>query len=127
MTTLELTLLCIVCAGVALALGKLAFKKDTEIENRRRGAGQLAISLGKYGLKRIPAFLIDYSVGDYSGCGKKIKELAELFLSGEEAIVKEFDEVFKTVLFNKMQTAEGRAFVQAVLKEAEDALTKPKA
>jgi hypothetical protein len=62
--------------------------------------------------------LVYYSVGDYSGCGKKIKDLAELFLTGEEAIVKEFDEVFKTVLFNKMQSAEGRAFVEAVLKEA---------
>lgn len=125
MSPLELTLLCIVCAGVAIALGKLAFKKDTEIEDRRRGAGQLAISLGKYGLKRIPAFLVDYSVGDYSGCGKKIKDLAELFLSGEEALVKEFDDVFKTVLFNKMQSVEGRAFVDAVLKEAQEAV-KPK-
>jgi hypothetical protein len=125
MTTLELILLCLVVAGALFAVGKIAFKKDTEIENRRRGAGQLAISLGKYGLKRIPAFLVDYSVGDYSGCGKKIKDLAELFLSGEEALVKEFDDVFKTVLFNKMQSVEGRAFVQAVLKEAEEA-TKPK-
>jgi hypothetical protein len=116
-----------VCAGALFAVGKIAFAKDTEIENRRRGAGQLAISLGKYGLKRIPAFLVDYSVGDYSGCGKKIKELAELFMSGEESLVKEFDEVFKTVLFNKMRTAEGRAFVEAVLKEANDAITKAKA
>lgn len=126
MSPTELALLCIVLVGAAIAAGKLVFKKDTEVEDRRRGAGQLAIALGKYGLKRIPAFLVDYSVGDYSGCGKKIKDLAELFLHGEEAIVKEFDTVFKTVLFNKMQTAEGRAFVQAVLKEAEDTLGKPK-
>lgn len=127
MSPLELTLLCIVCAGALFAVGKIAFKRDTEIENRRRGAGQLAIALGKYGLKRIPAFLVDYSVGDYSGCGVKIKQLAELFMSGEEALVKEFDEVFKTVLFTKMQTAEGRAFVEAVLKEANDAIAKAKA
>lgn len=127
MSPLEVVLLCIVCAGALFAAGKIAFKKDTEIESRRRGAGQLAISLGKYGLKRIPAFLVDYSVGDYSGCGKKIKDLAELFLTGEEALVKEFDGVFKTVLFNKMQTPEGRAFVQVVLKEAEDSLSPPKA
>lgn len=122
MSLLEIVLLCIVCAGALFAVGKIAFAKDTETENRRRGAGQLAIALGKYGLKRIPAFLVDYSVGDYSGCGKKIKDLAELFLSGEETLVKEFDDVFKTVLFTKMQTAEGRTFVDAVLKEAESAV-----
>jgi len=122
MSLLEIVLLCIVCAGALFAVGKIAFAKDTEIENRRRGAGQLAIALGKYGLKRIPAFLVDYSVGDYSGCGKKIKDLAELFLSGEETLAKEFDDVFKTVLFTKMQTPEGRTFVEAVLKEAESAV-----
>lgn len=125
MTLIEVVLLCLVIAGACVALGKKFFQVDTEIENRRRGAGQLAAALGKYGLKRIPAFLIDYSVGDYSGCGVRIKNLAELFQSGEAAVEDEFDEVFKQVLFNKMQTMEGRAFVDAVLAEAKGTVAGP--
>lgn len=122
MTPVEIVLLCLLCAGACWVVGKKLFEKDTEIEGRRRGAGQLAIALGKYGLKRIPDFLVDYSVGDYSGCAVKIKQLADLFLSGETAITEEFDGVFKQVLFNKMQTVEGRAFVDAILKEAREAV-----
>jgi len=117
MSNVEIALICVVIFGAAWALGKWLFKKDTEIEDRRKGAGQLAITLGQYGLTRIPKFLICYSVGDYSGCGKMIKDLAELFLEGEEALVKEFDGVFRSVLEAKLRTDEGRAWIEALLAE----------
>jgi hypothetical protein len=102
---------------VAFLAAKWLFQKDTEIENRRRGAAKLAAVLQTYGLKKTPEFLIDYSVGDYSGMAHKIAELARLFLDGEEHVVKEFQQVFDRVLEAKLQTDEGRAYIAAKLSE----------
>lgn len=108
-----------ILAGLALYyLARLLFRTDTAIENRRKDAGQLAIVLGKLGLKKIPAFLIDYSVGDYSGMAMKITELAKLFLSGESAVIDEFDEVYANVLTAKLKTEEGRAYIAARLTDS---------
>jgi hypothetical protein len=116
------TLVILVLIALVGFLGaKWLFKKDTEIENRRRGAARLAAVLKAYGLVRIPEFLIDYSVGDYSGMAEKIKSLAEVFLTGEEPVVKEFDAVFDRVLIEKLKTEAGRALIAAKLSDA----TKP--
>jgi hypothetical protein len=103
--------------AVGFLAAKWLFQKDTEIENRRRGAAKLAAVLQTYGLTKTPEFLIDYSVGDYSGMTHKIADLARLFLSGEEHVVKEFQHVFERVLEAKLRSAEGRAYVAAKLAE----------
>jgi len=105
-------------AAVGFLGAKWLFKKDTEIEDRRRGAAQLAASLKVYGLVRVPDFLIDYSVGDYSGMAVKIQKLAEMFMSGEEAIITEFDGVYERVLSQKLTTEAGRALVASKLADA---------
>jgi len=111
---------------VGFLAAKWLFQKDTEIENRRRGAAKLAAVLQTYGLKKTPEFLIDYSVGDYSGMTHKIADLARLFLDGEEHVVKEFQQVFERVLDAKLQTDEGRAYIAARLSEkSEPAGTQP--
>jgi len=46
------------------ALGKYLFRKDEEIEDRRRQAFKLATKLSEYGLTRIPDVLGCYAVGD---------------------------------------------------------------
>ena len=102
---------------VGFLAAKWLFQKDTEIEDRRRGAAKLAAVLQTYGLKKTPEFLIDYSVGDYSGMAHKIADLARLFLDGEEHVVKEFQHVFDRVLEAKLQTDEGRAYIAAKLSE----------
>ena len=48
----------------------------------------------------------------------KIKQLAELFIDGEGAVIDEFDQVFKNVLDAKLKTDEGRKFIQAMLDNA---------
>lgn len=108
----------ILAVGAAYAGGKWLFQKDTEIENRRRAAAKLAGKLQAYGLKKTPDFLIDYSVGDYSGMGKKIYNLAELFLSGEEHVLKELDDVYQNVLASHLKTEAGRALLAAMLQDA---------
>ncbi len=108
-----------ILAAIAMYyLARLLFRTDTAIEDRRKAAGQLAIVLGKLGLKKIPAFLIDYSVGDYSGMANAIVELTKLFLSGEAAVIEEFDEVYQNVLTAKLKTEEGRAYIAARLADA---------
>ncbi len=97
---------------------KWLFQKDTEKENRRRGAAQLAGVLKTYGLQKTPEFLIDYSVGDYSGMTHKVASLAKLFLDGEEHVVKEFQKVYERVLEAKLNTEEGRAYIAARLAQA---------
>ena len=102
---------------VGFLAAKWLLQKDTEIENRRRGAAKLAAVLQTYGLKKTPEFLIDYSLGDYSGMAHKIADLARLFRDGEEHVVKEFQHVFERVLEAKLQTDEGRAYIAARLSE----------
>lgn len=114
--TLILLLVVLVAAGYFVV--KWLFQKDTEIENRRRGAARLAGVLSSKGLVKVPEFLIDYSVGDYSGMGNNIKKLAALFLDGEEAVVKEFDKVFENLLDAKLSVATGRAYIAAKLEDA---------
>ena len=115
---------CLIVGLVILScflLGKVLFKKDEQIEDRRRSAAQLAGVLQRFGLKRLPMVLIDYSVGDYSGMSKRIASFIELFGEGEEAVIKEFNEVFERVLENKLNNPESRAYIQARLNETRPA------
>jgi hypothetical protein len=110
--------LCVCLPLLAYFLVKKVFEKDTEVENRRRGAAKLASKLQAIGLRKVPEFLIDYSVGDYSGMANKIHMLAELFLSGDDPVLAEVDTVFRNVFDAKLKTDDGRAFIAAKLAEA---------
>jgi hypothetical protein len=103
------------------------FQKDSEVEARRRAAFHLAGTLKAYGLKRMPDFLGDYAVGDYSGMYEKIHDFAKLVLSGEDAVVKELEGAYESVLTAKMASEEGRALISAKLAavEAKAAEAKP--
>ena len=118
MLSLNYVVILSLIAAVGFLGAKWAFKKDTVIEDRRRGAALLAASLTSYGLVRIPAFLIDYSVGDYSGMADKMKRLAEMFLEGESTVITEFDAVYERVLREKLRTEAGRALVASKLSDA---------
>lgn len=118
-STAAVTLLSVGFFGLlSYVVGKWLYSKDTEVEDRRRGAAKLAATLQAYGLKKTPEFLIDYSVGDYSGMANKIKQLAELFLSGEAHVIAELEEVYQNVLSAKLRTEEGRALIAAKLTDA---------
>lgn len=110
--------LCIMAPALAYFVVKWLYQKDTEIENRRKAAGKLAATLKSYGLKWLPNFLFDYSVGDYSGMLDEIHKLAQLFNESEDMVVKEFDAVFANVLDAKLATPEGQAMIAAKLAAA---------
>ncbi len=118
MSLLEIVLLSTLALVVSYGLVRWLFAKDTEIENRRKGAAKLAGILSNLGLRRTPEFLIDYSVGDYSGMAHRIAELARLFADGEDAVVTEFSKVFESVLVAKLKSEAGRAYVAAKLADA---------
>jgi len=118
MFSLSSVLICILLVALGAVVAKWLFKKDTEVENRRRAAGQLAATLKSYGLVVLPDFLIDYSVGDYSGMGYKIKETAKLLAGSPEAVVKEFDGIFSRVLTAKLASEGGRTLLAAKLADA---------
>lgn len=118
--------LCVCVPLLAYFIVKWLFTKDTEIENRRRAAAKLAAKLQAIGLKKTPEFLIDYSVGDYSGMANKIQMLAELFLAGDEPVLAEVETVFRSVLDSKLKTEEGRAFIAAKLAEVTKAVEAAK-
>ena len=125
-----MTTLTMVLSAAALMIGgvwvgrqlfKRDFEFDTRVEERRRAAAKLAAVLMQHGLVKVPDLLIDYSVGDYSGMGCKIIEVTKLFLSGEAAVMEEFQKVFSNVLTAKLGTEEGRAYISAKLQEAMNA------
>jgi hypothetical protein len=81
----------------AALVGRYLYRKDTEVEDRRRAANRLAGTLRAKGLKHVPEFLEDYGVGDYSGMAKKIHKAAVLLEDPAHAEAL-FDEVVDKAL-----------------------------
>lgn len=113
----------LILVGVVAILGgkhgfNWLFAKDTEKENRRRAAFKLAAQLKAYGLNRIPDFLGDYAVGDYSGMFEQIHDLAKVAVADPTAIVKELEQVYTNILKVKLSSEEGRAYLSAQLSAA---------
>jgi hypothetical protein len=121
--TLSNLIIIALCGVVAWLGAKWAFKKDTEIENRRRAAGQLAAKLSEMGFTELPEFFIDYSVGDYSGMAFKLKQVAQKMMSGEKGVLAEIGDVFDKLLKIKLATQEGRMLVRSELEAYEKMLT----
>ena len=123
---MSLSLSSIVIIGLlgygAYASAKWLFKKDTEVEARRRAACQIAASLKEMGFKELPEFYMDYAVGDYSGMAYKLKNLAVKMASGEKAILAELDDVFTKLLSVKLGSKDGLVLVKSKLEEAEKLL-----
>lgn len=107
--------------SVAYPLGKLAFRTDEKIENRRRGYITLAGFLKEYGLERIPRVLINAAVGDKSGVADEIIVLVELLRSDPDIVAKEFDKVFDRVLSAKLLKPEAVAYIKSKIAETEKA------
>jgi hypothetical protein len=117
-TLLNVLALVVLLAVVGFVVGKWLFQKDESIEDRRRVMLKLANVLSGLGLVKIPEFLIDYGVGDYSGMLQKGKAVIDTFASGEEAVLKEFSKIFENVLTAQLKTDAGRALIAAKLTDA---------
>jgi hypothetical protein len=97
---------------------KWLFQKDMVLVERRRSAANLAATLSKYGLVRIPEFLIAYSVTDLAGMATKIKTLADMVATGSDVVLNELEGVFDKVLVEKLKSESGRAFIASKLADS---------
>lgn len=113
-----IALICVGAVAAGYFVVQFLFKQDTAREERRRGAAQMAIKLSELGLKKVPEFLIDYSVGDYSAIAAKVKDVGKTFLAGEGAVIEEFGKIFENVLTAKLKSETGRAYIAAKLTDA---------
>lgn len=109
----------------AFAIGKLLFRADEKIEDRRRHAAQIAVELKSQGLSHIPELLIDYSVGDYSGIMARLKSWYE-FMRVDGQRRHFFDEFLKVQLDLALRDDERRPKLLAAVEEwqAADAARK---
>lgn len=107
----------IVIAGLAYVAAQWLYKKDTEVENRRKAAGKLAVELSKVGFVKLPEFLINYSVGDYSSMLHQMKNITELATGDPAAFMREFESVFNRLLDSKLSTEDGRVLIAAKLQQ----------
>ena len=103
-------------AAAAFGIGWLLFGADSRIEDRRRRAIELSGKLRQVGFTKLPVFLEDYAVGDYSGMVRSIKELHDIMHDPAQRAA-ELDRVVKLVLEMKFKDPEQRA---AVLKLVDD-------
>jgi len=108
----------IACIVVGKYLGTWLFGAKKEVSGIKRAAQSLSISLREAGLKRIPAMLDEFVVGDADDLFNGLKDLALVLKAGNESIVKELDATFDRCLNAKLSTPEGRALVEAKLNDA---------
>lgn len=117
----ETIALLVMAPALAFFVVKWLLQKDQELENRRRGAATLASKLQAFGMVRIPAMLISYSVGDYVTLVEQGKQILNLFVEAEDGgtqLMAELNGVYAKVLAANLSTAAGRAQVQAALAAA---------
>jgi predicted negative regulator of RcsB-dependent stress response len=76
----------LLAALAAVAVIGWRFRKDTQIEERRKAAIELARMLEDLGLDRAADAAADYAVGDYSGLYGSLKTLAKELLNPEKAM-----------------------------------------
>lgn len=114
----------IVLAGVACWFGvKWAFRKDTEIEDRRRKAIDMSARLTQMGFKSMASLFQDYAVGDYSGMFSKMSMVVEKLRGNDRDILADLSDVFDNLLKMKLALKEGRTMVRAELESVERMLS----
>lgn len=101
-------------AALSYIVGGFLFRKDEEMEDKKRAARDLGTALREVGLVRIPEALDDFAVGDWSAVWDKVKFLVNLF-KDKKALFEEFNAVFGRVLAKKVATAEGLAEIEAAI------------
>ena len=101
-------------------VAKWALAKDTKLVEKKRAALVLAAELRKAGLVKIPLWLEDYALTNWQDAIVRIHDFAQLVvLAGNDAIIKELEGVYASVLAAKLATPEGRAYLKVQVAEAE--------
>ena len=112
----------VACVLVGREIGKWLFGKNEALTAKKRAAQVLAIKLRAAGLKLLPSLLEDFAVGDVNDLLQKIHDTAKLVESGNDAIEKELESTYESVLDKKLATPEGMALVKAKIAVIEPRL-----
>ncbi len=115
----------IACVLVGREIGKWLFGKNEALTAKKRSAQVLAIKLRAAGLKLLPSLLEDFAVGDVNDLLQKIHDTAKLVESGDDAIEKELESTYESVLDKKLATPAGLALVKAKIAVIESAASAP--
>jgi hypothetical protein len=115
----------IACVLVGREIGKWLFGKNETLTAKKRSAQVLAIKLRAAGLKLLPSLLEDFAVGDVNDLLQKIHDTAKLVESGNDAIERELESTYESVLDKKLATPEGMALVKAKIAVIESAASAP--
>jgi hypothetical protein len=111
------TIALLVCApALAYFLAKWLFQKDTERENKRRRAAEVAAIYKKRGLEDIPSQLINFSVGDVSGVIHGfVDALHKYVMVKDEEVEAQIDRVLTNMVKAAMTTEGGRDVVSKAM------------
>jgi hypothetical protein len=116
----------VLCLFVGREIGKWMFGVSEKMVQKKKAAQVLATELRANGLKIIPQLLEDFAIGNVNDMLQKIYDLSKLVESGSDAIKKELEETYESVLDAKMQTAEGMALLKSKIAEVEKAAAEMK-
>jgi hypothetical protein len=110
-------LACLVILGFGAY--KLYCRIDERVEKRREACIDVAVELQRRGLKRLPRILRCYAVGDYSGVWSEVKSFSREIMEGPDAVAKEFELVFRSMLADHLSTPDGMLLVKAQIAAVE--------
>lgn len=119
----------VLSAAVALLagreVGKWLFGTNEELMEKKRAAQKLAGILRDNGLRLLPALLEDFAVGDVQDMVEKIHDVCKIVDAGSDAIVKELEQTYESVLAKKLAMPEGLAYIKARIAELEAPVEPP--
>lgn len=114
------TIALLICApALAYFLAKWLFERDTEKENKKRRAAEVAAIYTKRGLEDIPKQLINYSVSDVSGVIHGFFEFIHKYVMvTNEEVETQIDRVLTNMIKAAMTTEAGREVVSKAMAAA---------
>lgn len=118
-----MSLILILSIAVATLVGYILaskwYDRDTKTEAKRKAWIKLSSILEAYGMKDLPAILVDLAVEDYSDAYKKAEFWVALMARDPNVVIQEFDKVYDRVSAVKIANPESRALLKQLIAEAE--------
>lgn len=106
------------CILVGTEAGKLLFTGNDKLAAKKRAIQSLSVALRDIGMRIIPDALDEFVIADANGLLEKLHDLSTVLKAGNEAMLKEVQATFDSMLTKKLSTPEGRALIEAKLAEA---------
>lgn len=110
------------CVLLGIEGGKLLFTGNEKLAAQKRALQQLSIKLREFGLRIIPDALDEFVLTDTHSLVEKLHDLSLMVKGGDQAMIKELEATYESILNKKLLTPEGLALIKAKVAEAEKIL-----